>query len=76
VRELALSSRVVSRVLGVCPGSPFIVSRGHRVLHVLTGDLLFLNGKVTVPTLWKLAHLVLGAWLAAWLLLWRVAEPC
>jgi hypothetical protein len=29
-----------------------------------------------VPTLWRLVHFVLGAWLTAWLLLWRVAEPC
>ena len=43
---------------------------------MLTGDPLFVNGEVTVPTLLRFAHLVLGVWLTAWLLLWRVAEPC
>jgi len=40
--------------LDVCPGSPFIVIR------VFTGFLLLVNGKVTVPTLWRFAHLILG----------------
>jgi len=36
---------------------------------------LLLSGEATVPTLLKLAHPVLEAWLTAWLLLWRVIEP-
>jgi len=35
-----------------------------------------LNGEATVPTLLKPVHLVLEGWLTAWLLLWRVTEPC
>jgi len=40
---------------------------------MLTGDLSLVNGEAIVPTLWRLAHLVLRGWLAAWSLLWRVA---
>jgi len=46
------------------------------LLHVLACKLSSVNGIVGVPTLWSLVHLVLGAWLTVWLLLWRVVEPC
>jgi len=58
------------------PTSPFIVARGDRFLHVLVCKLSSVNGGVAVLILWRLIHFVLGAWLTAWLLLWRVAEPC
>jgi len=42
---------LIACVLDVSPGSPFIVSSGHKVFTCVTGDLLLLNGEATVPTL-------------------------
>ena len=73
---IALIVWIVGRVLDVSPSSPFIVSRGTQDFTCVTSDLLQVSGEATVPTLLRFAHPILEVWLTAWLLLWRVAEPC
>ena len=39
-------------------------------------DFILPSGRVIVLALLKPVHVVLAGWLVAWLLLWRVTEPC